>query len=49
MPIRCDVTVFAFRSIALTSPHNTRTFFCFRRISLVVGAMSPSDKIPVAT
>ena len=49
MPIRCDVTVFAVRSISLTSPHSTRTFFCLRRISRVVGAMSPSDKIPVAT
>lgn len=49
MSINFDVTVCAFRSIALTSPSNTRAFFCRRRISRVVGAMSPSDKIPVAT
>ncbi|OBG81572.1 hypothetical protein A5701_10270 [Mycobacterium sp. E3305] len=49
MPIRCDVTVLAVRSMALTSPHSTRTFFCLRRISRVVGATSPSDRMPVAT
>ena len=47
--ISLDVTVCAVRSIASTSPSNTLTFFCRRRISLVLGAISPSDNMPVAT
>jgi len=49
MSINFDVTVFAVRSIPITSPSKTRMFFWSRRTSRVVAAMSPSDKIPVAT
>ena len=44
-----EVTVRAARSIAVTSPSTTRAFFCRRSTSRVAGAISPSDRIPVAT
>ena len=45
----CEVTVFAVRSIPVTSPSSTVALRCLLRISRVEGAMSPSDRIPVAT
>ena len=49
MPINFDVTVLAVMSMLMTSPSSTWTFFCLCRISRVAGAISPSDKMPVAT
>ena len=46
--ISLEVTVLAFRSMFSTSPSNTWQFRFFLRISRVVGAISPADRIPVA-
>jgi hypothetical protein len=43
------VTVRASRSIAVTSPSRTVAFFCLASTSRVEGAISPSDRMPVAT
>ena len=48
-PSTCDVTVFACRSIRFDLAEKHRTFFCLRSTSRVVGAISPSDRMPVAT
>ncbi len=46
---RREVTLPAARSIDSTSPSSTSTFFCFRNTIRVAGAMSPTDRMPVAT
>ena len=48
-PRMWDVTVRAARSMSVTSPSTTRVFSCRRRISRVAGAISPSERMPVAT
>ncbi len=45
----CDVTVRASRSMSVTSPSRTVAFFWRLSTSRVAGAMSPIDRIPVAT
>ena len=42
-------TVWLSGRSASTSPSSTWAFFCLRRISRVVGAISPSERMPVAT
>ena len=44
-----DVTVLASRSTSVTSPSSTRAFFWLESTSRVGGAISPSERIPVAT
>ena len=44
-----EVTVWAARSMSVTSPSSTRAFFCRARTSRVGGAISPSERMPVAT
>ena len=48
-PRTCEVTVRASRSMSVTSPRMTRAFFWVLRISRVGGAISPWDRMPVAT
>ncbi len=44
-----EVTVWAARSISATSPSRTRELRWRLKISRVAGAISPSDRMPVAT
>src|SRR3954447_17156430 len=44
-----EVTVRAARSMSVTSPSTTRVFSWRRRISRVAAAISPSERMPVAT
>ena len=48
-PSTCEVTVRPSRSIAVTSPSSTVAFCCLARTSRVGGAISPSERMPVAT
>ncbi len=45
----CEVTVRADRSIPVTSPSSTVALAWLLSTSRVDGAMSPSDRMPVAT
>ena len=44
-----EVTVLASRSMSVTSPRITRAFFWLDSTSRVGGAISPSERMPVAT
>ena len=44
-----EVTVLASRSMSVTSPRMTRAFFWLASTSRVGGAISPSERMPVAT
>ena len=44
-----SLIVFASRSILSTSPSRTLVFFCLRSTNRVAGAMSPTERMPVAT
>jgi hypothetical protein len=44
-----EVTVRPARSMSVTSPSTTRAFSWRRNTSRVAGAISPSDRMPVAT
>ena len=48
-PPACEVTVCASTSMPMTSPSRVRMLRWRRRISRVAGAISPSDRMPVAT
>ena len=48
-PRTSEVTVRAARSTWVTVPSTTRAFFCRASTSRVLGAISPSERMPVAT
>ena len=48
-PRLSEVTVRAAMSMSVTSPRIVVTLRCLRRISRVAGAISPSERMPVAT
>ena len=48
-PRTSEVTVRASRSMWVTVPSTTRTFFWRASTSRVLGAISPSERMPVAT
>jgi len=49
VPGATAVTVFAAGSISVTVPSSTFALSCRLRISRIGGAISPSDRMPVAT
>ena len=48
-PRLSEVTVFAAMSMSVTSPRIVVMLRCLRTISRVAGAISPSERMPVAT